>query len=92
MNAALSELYQAMSEQQTAHPNGFIILAGDFNHAYLKTVLSKFHQHVIFPTRGDNILHLIYTTNKRQYKTSPLQHIVLSNHLTVMLKPHTDRE
>ena len=58
-NAALCELYQAISEQQTAHPDGFTIFAGDFNHANLKTVLPKLHQHVDFPTRGDNILDLV---------------------------------
>ncbi len=28
----LNELYQHISEQQTAHPDAFLILAGDFNH------------------------------------------------------------
>jgi len=86
-NAALGELYQAISEQQTAHPDGFTIFAGDFNHANLKTVLPKLHQHVDFPTRGDNILDLVYTTHKGAYKASPLPHIGLSDHITVMLMP-----
>ena len=51
-NAALCELYQAISEQQTAHPDGFTILAGDFNHADLKTFLPQLHQHVGFPNKG----------------------------------------
>ena len=67
-NAALFELYQAISEQQTAHPDGFIILAGDLNHADFKTVL---YQHVDFPTRGDNILDMVYTTHKGAHKASP---------------------
>ncbi|XP_073700550.1 protein NLRC3-like [Garra rufa] len=33
---ALYELYQHISEQQTAHPDAFLIVAGDFNHADLK--------------------------------------------------------
>ena len=86
-NAALSELYQAVSEQQTAHPDGFTIFTGDFNHADLKTVLPKLHQHVDFPTRGDNILDLVYTTHKGAYKATPLPHIGLSDHITVMLMP-----
>ena len=86
-NAALCELYQAISEQQTAHPDGFTIVAGDFNHADLKTVLPKLHQHVNFPTREKNILDLVYTSHKGAYKASPLPHIGLSDHLTVMLMP-----
>ncbi len=35
---ALHDLYQHISEQQTAHPDAFLILAGDFNHADLKSV------------------------------------------------------
>ncbi len=49
---ALHDLYQHISEQQTAHPDAFLILAGDFNHADLKSVFPKIHQHVDFPTRG----------------------------------------
>ncbi|KAI5086845.1 hypothetical protein C0J45_23244, partial [Silurus meridionalis] len=42
---ALSELYGAISDLQNAHPDGLFIIAGDFNHANLKTVLPKLHQH-----------------------------------------------
>ncbi len=38
---ALNDLYQHISEQQTAHPDAFLILAGDFNHADLKSVFPK---------------------------------------------------
>ncbi|KAK0147722.1 hypothetical protein N1851_012574 [Merluccius polli] len=86
-NAALNELYQAISEQQTAHPDGFAIVAGDFNHANLKTVLPKLYQHVNFPTREKNTLDMVYTSLKGAYKASPLPHIGLSDHLTVMLMP-----
>ena len=86
-NAALCELYHDISEQQTAHPDGFIIVAGDFNHANLKTVLPKLHQHVNFPTREKNTLDLVYTSHKGAYKASPLPHIGLSDHITVMLMP-----
>ncbi len=37
---ALRKLYSAISEQQTNNPDGFFIIAGDFNHANLKIVLS----------------------------------------------------
>ena len=75
----LRVLYQAISEQQTAHPDGVTILEGDFNQANLKTVLPKLYQHVNFPTRGGKHfgsgLH------------SPLSHIGLSDHITVMPMP-----
>ncbi len=41
---ALNYLYQHISEQQTAHPDAFLILAGDFNHADLKSVFPKIYQ------------------------------------------------
>lgn len=63
-NKALNSLYQAISEQQTAHPAGFLITAGDLSHADLKVLLPKLPQHVDFPTRGDNSLYLLYTTWK----------------------------
>ncbi len=55
----LRELYSAISEQQTNNPDGFFIIAGDFNNTNLKTVLPKFYQHVNFATRGNNTLGFI---------------------------------
>ncbi len=77
---ALRELYSAISEQQTNNPDGFFIIAGDFNHANLKTVLSKFYQHVNFATRGNNTLDFVYTTVKNTYKAVPPP-LVLRPHL-----------
>ncbi len=55
---ALNYLYQHISEQQTAHPDAFLILAGDFNHADLKKIrkyLSRKYTSIFdFPTRGKN--------------------------------------
>ncbi|KAE8287753.1 Insulin Insulin B chain Insulin A chain Precursor [Larimichthys crocea] len=42
---ALSELYSSISDQQTAHPEGLLIVAGDFNHAYLKTGFPHVYQY-----------------------------------------------
>lgn len=86
-NKALSELYHAICEQQTTHPDGFLIVAGDFNHADLKSMLLKTHQHVNFSTRGNNTLDQVYTTHKGGYRGSPLPHIGLSDYTTVMLIP-----
>ncbi len=68
---ALNDLYQHISEQQTAHPDAFLILAGDFNHADLKSVFTKIHQHIDFPTRGKNTLDFVYTTQRGAYKALP---------------------
>ncbi len=84
---ALNDLYQHISEQQTAHPDAFLILAGDFNHADLKSVFPKIYQHVDFPTRGKNTLDFVYTTQRGAYKALPLPHLGASDHITVMLMP-----
>ncbi len=84
---ALNDLYQHISEQQTAHPDAFLILAGDFNHADLKSVFPKMHQHIDFPTRGNNTLDFVYTTQRGAYKALPLPHLGASDHITVMLMP-----
>ncbi|XP_049331041.1 probable RNA-directed DNA polymerase from transposon BS [Astyanax mexicanus] len=39
---ALCELYRTISDLQNKHPDGLFIIAGDFNHANLKSVLPKF--------------------------------------------------
>ncbi len=85
--SAVTDLYQHISEQQTAHPDAFLILAGDFNHADLKSVFPKIQQHVDFPTRGKNTLDFVYTTQRGAYKTLPLPHLGASDHITVMLMP-----
>ncbi len=84
---ALRELYCAISEQQTNNPDGFFIIAGDFNHTNLKTVLPKFYQHVNFATRGNNTLDFVYTTEKNAYKAVPRPHLGYSDHISVMLIP-----
>ncbi len=84
---ALRELYSAISEQQTNNPDGFFIIAGDFNHANLKTVLPKFYQHVNFATRGNNTLDFVYTTVKNAYRAEPRPHLGYSDHISVMLIP-----
>ncbi len=84
---ALLKLYSTISEQQTNNPDGFFIIAGDFNHANLETVLPKFYQHVNFATRGNNTLNFVYTTEKNAYKAVPRPHLGHSDHISVMLIP-----
>ncbi|KAK3537358.1 hypothetical protein QTP70_008788 [Hemibagrus guttatus] len=84
---ALCELYGAISELQNAHPDGLFIIAGDFNHANLKSVLPKFHQHVDFATRGVNALDLVYTNILCAYRAEPRPQLGYSDNISVMLIP-----
>lgn len=84
---AMKELQVAISKQQTAHPDGAFIVAGDFNHSNLKTVFPKFHQNVSCPSRGDNTLDHVYTNIPEAYKAIPLPHMGQSDHLSLFLLP-----
>ena len=84
---AMKELHSAISTQQTAHPEGVFIAAGDFNHSNLKSVLPKFHQHVSCPTRGDRMLDKVYTNIPDAYKAIPLSHLGQSDHISLLLLP-----
>ncbi|KAK3509193.1 hypothetical protein QTP70_022967 [Hemibagrus guttatus] len=77
---ALCELYGAII------PMDFII-AGDFNHANLKSVLPKFHQYVDFATRGVNALDLVYANIPGAYRAEPHPHLGYSDHISVLLIP-----
>ncbi len=72
---------------QTNNTDGFFIIAGDFNHANLKTVLPKFYQHVNFATRGNNTLDFVYATEKKAYKSELRPHLGYSDHIPVLLIP-----
>ena len=45
---AVRELYGAISEQQNKHPNGLFIVACDFNHADLRSVLPKLFLDLVY--------------------------------------------
>ena len=80
-------LHTAISQQQTAHPEAAFIVAGDFNHSSLKTVLPKFRQHVSCPTRGNKTLDHVYTNMANAYNAIPLPHLGQSDHLSLFLYP-----
>lgn len=75
------ELYDNISQLQTAHPDALYIFAGNFNKACLKSVLPKLFQHVDCATRGTSML------DKNAYRAAPLPHIGSSDHRTVILQP-----
>uniref|UniRef100_A0A1A8GH13 Reverse transcriptase domain-containing protein n=1 Tax=Nothobranchius korthausae TaxID=1143690 RepID=A0A1A8GH13_9TELE len=84
---ALGEMYTNISDLQNTHPDGLFIVAGDFNHANLKSVLPRFHQYVDFATRGENMLDLVYTNIPGAYRAEPRPHLGYSDHISVMLIP-----
>ncbi|XDV25252.1 hypothetical protein PO909_029198 [Leuciscus waleckii] len=73
----LEELNEAINSQLDAYPEGAVIVAGDFNHVDLKTVMPKLYTSIHFPTRDNNILDQVYTNIPRAYKGAP-QGCVLS--------------
>ena len=84
---ALTTLASAISKQQSRHPDAALIIAGDFNQTDLRTVLSKFHQHISCPTRGANTLDHIYTNIKEAFSTTPLPPFGKSDHISLLMKP-----
>ncbi len=68
---ALAKLLETTHELQNIHPDDMFIIAGDFNHANLKDMLSKFHQVIDFPTRGNSTLEHMYCNITKSYKASP---------------------
>lgn len=68
---ALCELNGTISELQNTHPDRLFLVAGDFNHANLKSVLLKSHQYVDFATRGENTLDLVYTNITGAFPAEP---------------------
>ncbi|KAI4879616.1 hypothetical protein NFI96_003853, partial [Prochilodus magdalenae] len=75
----------AISKQQSRHPDAALIIAGDFNQTDLRTVLSKFHQHV--SARGGNTLDHVYTNIQEAFSTTPLPPFGKSDHISLLMKP-----
>lgn len=57
-DVALNTLYHSICDLQTRHPEGVIVVAGDFNRAKMKKVLPRYHQYVDF---GVNTLDHVYS-------------------------------
>lgn len=83
--SALNILLTAISKLQNSHPDGIYILAGDFNHVNLKTVLPKFFQHVTCPKRGQNTLDHVYSNIRGEYKVITHPDLGQSDHLSIFL-------
>lgn len=51
-NLAMEKLQKTISSQQNSHPDAVHIIAGDFNHADLRSVFPNFEQYIKCLTRG----------------------------------------
>ncbi|KAK0131578.1 hypothetical protein N1851_033754 [Merluccius polli] len=71
----------------TQHPNAFVAISGDFNHASLSTSLPTFHQFVMCPTRDNKTLDLLYANTLDAYRSTALPPLVRSDHNLVLLSP-----
>lgn len=59
-NIACDTVHSAIARLQIQHPSAFIVISGDFNHVTLDNTLPTFTQYVVYPTRGERILDLLY--------------------------------
>jgi len=84
---AQSCLLHAINSYQTFHPDAVHIIAGDFNHADLKRVPSKFRQRIKCATRGEINLDKVCYNFKKCYRLISLPHLGQSDHLSVLLMP-----
>ncbi|KAK2921577.1 hypothetical protein Q8A73_001062 [Channa argus] len=85
--AALSKLHDVISALETAHPDAVFIVAGDFNQCSLRTVFTKYHQHVDIPTRDNNTLDHVYSNIRGAYRAAPRPHFRHSDHISLFLYP-----
>lgn len=73
--------------RQAAHPEAAFILAGDFNHSNLKTMLPKFHQHFFCNARRNKPLDHVYMNIAGAYTTTHLPYLGKSDQLSLFLIP-----
>lgn len=63
--------YTNTSVSSRPHPDTFLNLAGDFNHADPKTVFPTLYHHINFVTWGNNMLDNVLTPHRGAYKAFP---------------------
>jgi hypothetical protein len=68
---ALKELHWTLCKLENTHPEAALIVAGDFNKAYLMKTLPKFYQHLNCSTRTAKTLDHSYSNFRDAYKALP---------------------
>ncbi|KAM3863747.1 integrin alpha-IIb-like [Diretmus argenteus] len=86
-NTAITELATYISSVENNHPDGAVIVLGDFNHASLSTELPNYIQQVTCPSRGDNTLDHCYVASSEAYRSFPRAPLGNSDHAMLLLIP-----
>lgn len=68
--AACEKIRAVTAKLQTRHPEAFMVISEDFNHAALDSNLAAFHQVVDCPTRNNRTTDLLYVNVKEAYRGS----------------------
>ena len=84
---AAKEICAVIQDLETAHPNAFIVIDGDFNHCTLRKNNLNYYQHVQCPTRREATLDLCYSNLKDAYMASPITKLGKSDHDMLLLLP-----
>lgn len=89
--AALSELHEVLASYQIMHHNSALIVAGDFNHANLKTVRPDLQQHITCTTRRERTSDHCYSPFKNGYRATSLPPFDKSDHATILIAKYKQR-
>nr|XP_054594182.1 uncharacterized protein LOC107378612 isoform X1 [Nothobranchius furzeri]XP_054594190.1 uncharacterized protein LOC107378612 isoform X1 [Nothobranchius furzeri] len=94
--SACDAISSIVAKLQTQHPNAFVAISGDFNHASLSAILSTFQQFVICSTRENKTLDLCFANVKNAYLSKTRPPLGQSDHSLVFLcseyKPLVQRQ
>uniref|UniRef100_A0A1A8RXB6 Reverse transcriptase domain-containing protein n=1 Tax=Nothobranchius rachovii TaxID=451742 RepID=A0A1A8RXB6_9TELE len=93
---ACDAISSVVAKLQTQHPNAFVAISGDFNHASLSATLPTFQQFVSCSTRENKTLDLCYANVKNAYMSKTRPPLGQSDHNLVFLcseyKPLVQRQ
>lgn len=81
---ALGYLIAVITKQQSIHPEGVFVPAGDLTKVNLKTVLPKLYQHLQFPRRGKTNLTMFTVTSNMEINL----HLSQSDHISYLQPGH----
>ena len=86
-DAACDVINTVTAKLLTQHPDAFMLISGDFNHASLSGILPTFQQFVNCSTRDKKTLDLLYANVHGSYSSTALPPLDRSDHNLVLLTP-----